>query len=121
MKRNFDLVRKILLKVQDLPANSLPVCLEFPDEYDQAEVNEHVVLLIEAGLLKGKPLRAMSGLLQVTVQALTWDGHNFIDTAKNDKIWKKAFEILKDKGIDVTFDVLKGILNSLALNAVGLK
>jgi len=120
MKRDFDLVRKIMLDVQALPADSPLICLEYPNEYEQAEVNEHVALLIEAGLLKGKPLRAMSSLLQVPVQGLTWEGHNFIDSAKNDAIWRKAFEILKDKGIDATFDVLKGLLSAIALKAAGL-
>jgi hypothetical protein len=120
MKRDFDLVRKILLDIQDMPANAQPSSIDYPGEYDQAVVNAHISLLIDAGLIEGKVIRTMQGVAQATARGLTWQGHDFIDAAKQDVIWKKAFDTIKDKGGAVTFEVLKELLKSLTLKAVGL-
>jgi len=56
----------------------------------------------------------------VAIQGLTWEGHDFIQAAGKEVIWKKAFEIVKEKGGAITFEVLKGLVKSLALKAAGL-
>jgi len=118
MKRDFDLIRKILLDIQAMPANSQPVTISYSGEYEQAVVNEHLVLLIDAELIVGRPLRTMSGLAQVVVRGLTWQGHDFIQAAEKDSIWNKAKETILSKGGAITFDVLKELLKRLALAAV---
>lgn len=120
MIRDFDLIRKILLEVQASPAGARPFSIEFPGEYDQHVVNEHVELLIEAGLIKGKLVKALSGIVGMAIQGLTWEGHDFIQAAEKDAIWKKTFEIVKDKGGAITFDILKELLKSVAKSALGL-
>ena len=120
MKRNFDLIRKIILDIQSLPANTQDACLEYTGEYSQDDVNEHVAILIEAGLVKGKPIRAMGGIIEVSVQSLTWEGHNFAEIAENNVLWKKAISTINEKGGTITFEVLKSLLGSLALKAAGL-
>jgi hypothetical protein len=118
--RDFDLIRKILLEVQASPAGVRPFSVEFPDKYDQAVVNEHVELLIEAGLIKGKLIKGRSGVVGMAIHALTWEGHDFIQAAEKDAIWKKSLEIVKDKGGAITFDLLKELLKSVAKSALGL-
>lgn|GEM_PF-3083936 len=56
----------------------------------------------------------------MAIQGLTWEGHDFIQAAGKEVIWKKAFEIVKEKGGAITFEVLKGLVKSLALKAAGL-
>ena len=41
---------------------------------------------------------------------MTWEGHDFLDSIKNEKIWKKAKEIIKEKGGSVPFEVLKSLI-----------
>lgn len=48
------------------------------------------------------------------VGSLTWQGHEFLDMARNDTIWKKAFDIIKDKGGNVTLEILKVLLPEIA-------
>ena len=86
----------------------------------QAEVNEHVELLIEAGLIKGKLIKAMSGVIGMAIHGLSWEGHDFIQAAEKDAIWKRSLEIVKDKGGAITFDLLKELLKSVAKSALGL-
>jgi hypothetical protein len=117
MKRDFELVRKILLQVESTPAGFGPIALEFPDEYDQALVNEHVDLLLQANLIQGKLVRSMQGIIGMAIQGLTWEGHEFLEAAAKDTLWKKALEAAKEKGLALTLDVLKELLKSLALKA----
>jgi hypothetical protein len=51
---------------------------------------------------------------------MTWAGHEFLDAAREDTRWKKAMDIVRDKGRSVTFEVLKALLISLIKTAVGL-
>lgn len=120
MIRDFDLIRRILLDVEGFPANSPSMILSYPDEYDQDVVNEHLCLLIEADLIHGKPLRAMDGIVQVTVRGLTWAGHDFIDASKDKAIWEKAKTLIKEKGGAITFEVLKSLLTRFVGEGLGL-
>ena len=110
MIRDFDLIRRIMLEVQALPANSRSVTISFEGEYDQAVVNEHLSLLIEAELIYGKVLRTMSGIAQVTTRGLTWSGHDFIKAAEKESIWLQAKSFIQSKGGAVTFEVMKDVL-----------
>lgn len=116
MKRDFELIRKILLDVESHVSNSVwdttPIILEYA-EYDPCIVNEHIYLLISANLLEGKcdpsigvPVR------QAIIFRLTWEGHEFISSAKNENVWNKSFEIIKNKGGTISFDLLKELLLS---------
>lgn len=119
MIRDFDLIRKIMLDLQALPANSPPVCISYPEEYDQATVNEHMSLLVDAGLIQGKVLRATTGIVQVVARGLTWDGHNFIDAAKKETLWARAKQIALERGLSLTVEVLTGALKEALKEAAG--
>jgi len=106
MVRDFDLIRKILLYAQSLPAGSGAYSVELPGEQEHSTVDEHVQLLIEAGLLKGKVLGGINGIAAIAVQGFTWAGHDFIDAAKDDTIWEKAKTSVLKPAAAVTFDAL---------------
>ena len=91
MKRNYDLVRAILLKVEtegdpDEPIiNSLSI-----DDYDQALTNEHVKLMIECGLLEGQcKFSTNNRILLTSIRGLTPRAYDFLDNIRNDSVWKK--------------------------------
>lgn len=120
MKRDFELIRKIVNEIAETPAGCPAFQLTFPGEYDDKAVFEHEALLIDAGLVDGKVQRAMSGIHTVSIRGLTWAGHDFYEAAATETLWKKAFSIVKEKGGAMTFDVLKGLLAKLAAQAAGL-
>lgn len=105
MKRDFDLIRLVLKEVED--SKPMEVYSDFQFEgYDSATINEHIELLIEAGLLAGKVARTRGrGIASVT--HLTWAGHDFLQSLRDDTIWKKAKEQVLKPGASWTFDILK--------------
>ena len=120
MKRDFELIRKIVSEIADAPAGGPAFTLTFPNEYDDKVVFEHEALLIDGGLIEGKVQRVMSGIHDVKIFGLTWTGQDFYETATTDTLWKKAFSTVKEKGGAMTFEVLKELLKRLSLSAAGL-
>lgn len=103
-----ELCRKILLALEnDESAYSV-------SETDQAVIRYHLRLMNEAGLIKQEP---GPGRLMLPA-VLTWPGHDFLDAARNEAIWEKAKDKVKDAGGAWTFDVLKALLVKLVSDAL---
>ena len=119
LKRDHDLIRKILLTIEDHPHGFAPN-LKI-DGYSDEQVGYHANLLIDAGYANGSTTGGFgTPSPEGLITSLTWAGHEFADAARDDKLWKKAMGIVKDKGGSVTMDVLKELLTSLMKAAIGL-
>ena len=119
MKRDLDLVRAILKDVEETPAGQIISGLEF-DGYDKADVGEHVHLLLDAGFLKGEIVRAMDGQYFMAIQGLTWKGHDFVNAAKADSVWKPVKEKLLKSAVGFTFDLVVELLKAEAKRQMAL-
>lgn len=105
MKRDLDLVRKILFVVEARPSGMGSFVIQPIEGYSSSDVNEHVAIMIKHGLLEGKLLNIMdSGGLAVSVTRLSFQGHDFIDSIRNDTIWNKLMKQAKDKMITGSFE-----------------
>jgi hypothetical protein len=54
------------------------------------------------------------------ITSLTWAGHEFADSARDEKRWRQAMGMVQGKGGSVTLSVLTDLLITLAKNALGL-
>ena len=111
MKRDVDLIRQIILQAEQ--ANEkINVGAKFKVKgYDDILVAKHIELLVEAGLLKARLTRTdTDGVVGAYVERLTWDGHEFLDAARNESVWNKAKVTIKEKVGTVSFEVLKTLL-----------
>lgn len=106
MKRDMDLIRKILLATADLPYGEQLTSLEGVDE--EAFVM-HVIWLSEAGLVKATAKDGVgpSEARYAFVFRLTWAGCEFTDAIRDDTLWNKAKANVLKPGMSFTFDVLK--------------
>lgn len=119
MKRDMDLWRRLLLDFEAVPANQRIDTPTYP-EYDTATVNEHLELLIEAGLLHGQPLRGMEGLVAVNVQRLTNHGHDFLANIRHETVWQRTKEKAKSAGGSISIDVVVAIASLYVKQYLGL-
>lgn len=118
MKRDLDLIRKILLHVEE--HDNLDFAI---DAYDEKAIGYHVRLLNQAGLLHAVAQTTLDGniILQNSGHtALSWEGHEFLDAARDEGRWKEARAIVKDKAGTVTVSVLSALLVQLMRQAIGL-
>jgi hypothetical protein len=121
MKRDFELVRRILEEAESKPAATPGVQISFPGEFPQPDVLEHCELMIKAGLLEGRPLRAMSGLVAVQVTQLTWAGHDFLAATRDATVWAKAKTLLVERGGAITFDLLLAWMKKEVAGRLGIQ
>jgi hypothetical protein len=114
MKRDMDLIRAILLKVEE--STSLGGCKGELPGHSEEELYYNAKLAEDAGFIEAKfaPLST-----NFVVLRLTFAGHEFLDSARNDTTWTKAKEtVLKNTG-SLTVEGLKIVLSTLIKHALG--
>lgn len=106
MKRDMDLIRRIVLATADLPAYTVLKELEGVLEYDFAL---HAQWLNEAGMIvaDAKVGASESQASRAFIFRLTWSGCEFADAIRNDTMWAKAKDKVIKPGMSFTFEVLK--------------
>lgn len=107
MKRDFDLIRKILLDVEE---NAEHNDLYFPkiDDLDDEIIAYHIKLLGDAGLADIYNASSKSSI-DYRVQSLTYQGHEFLDQIRNPKVWEKTKQTVFTKIGSLTLDGLKEV------------
>ena len=119
MKRDMELVRKILLTIENSPhghAGRLKI-----DGYTDEQVGYHVYIMGEAALLRTADVTSMgSKSPQAIPISLTWEGHEFLDAARDEGRWNKAMEKVKSIGGEVALSVLKELLVQIMKGQLGL-
>lgn len=115
MKRNWDVIRKILLKVEALPTedSSLNSSDLNSEGIDSETGAYHMRLLIEAGMVKGVCNNAIMGPAICIAKSLTWSGHEFLDGIKRETVWNKVKETAREKGLDLSIDVIKAAAKAI--------
>ena len=108
MKRNLELVRKILLAIERSEQTQGTLSIEI-DGFDPETVSYQVKLLAEARLIEANDLSTMYQF-EWKPRSLTWAGHEFLDAARNDTVWNKTMTKLKDQATTVPFEVLKAVV-----------
>jgi uncharacterized protein DUF2513 len=120
VKRDMELIRKMALAVEASPSGYAPHPLRI-EGYTDEQIGYHAHLMIQGGLAEGPDATDHDSISpEATLTSLTWEGHDFLDAARNETIWKKALAIVKEKGGSVAFSVLKELLMGLAKQQVGI-
>jgi hypothetical protein len=119
MKRDMDLVRRILLEVEEKGGDPLGwLDLSIPG-YSPEVVSHHVWLLKQARFLTAQNLSNLEAF-DVRPKALTWEGHEFLDAARNDTVWNAAKNQVKGKLGTVPLEIFKALLLKLAMTTLGM-
>ncbi len=120
MKRDLDLVRTILMALEDHEHGFAPNEFRIKGHTDE-EVGFHVLLMGEAGLLKSFDSTTTTSLSpQGMPGRLTWDGYEFLDAARNASVWEEAKQQIRNGGVGMSFAFLKELLVELGKKAIGL-
>jgi hypothetical protein len=113
MKRDMDLVRLILLEIEDKYSSTAIYDLAV-DGYDTVTVAYHCKILYEAGLISDyKAQYADNEIYVFGVGSLTWDGNDFLEKIRDDSQWKKVKETITKKGLPLVIDTIKSVANAL--------
>lgn len=118
MKRDMDLVRRIMLTTEkaDSPIGDgvLIRCCE-----DMGKLAFHVELMRSHGLVHAGVERDGFGEpFSVEITGLTWDGYDYLDAIRSPKVWNQAKEAISKTVGDTSLSVVKDVCVSLAASLV---
>lgn len=120
MKRDWDIIREILIATENLEPNKTLTLGEFDTE-KAFSISYHVELLDEAGIINASLSQEFcGGSTQFHVYRLTWEGHEFLDSIKSNSTWDKTKSLISEKGGAMSFDLIKGAALHIGKSALGL-
>lgn len=115
MRRDMDLIRDLLLKLEALEVRPSAVLLLGGQDKEvlsegktPEEIDYHLSLIYEAGFISAPSFSSLDG--RIPFQRLSWQGHEFVDVIRDPAVWKKTKEgattiggwtvgIIKDIGV----------------------
>lgn len=110
MKRDMELVRTLLLRLESQHRGVGVIVFDYGDEelavdgYEPATIMGHLGLIVDAGLAHGR----LGGTGSFSFDGLTWSGHDFVDNVRDEEIWRRTKEGVSLAG-GFTFDLMKGL------------
>lgn len=115
MKLDVDLLRDILLRVEQTPAGELLESHEIGvDGHTEASVFEHITLLEEAGyLILHAHVRG-----GYTIDRLTMEGHTYLANIREPKRWRKVKTVAGGLGLSILAKVAAEIATRQAMDHI---
>lgn len=114
MKRDMDLLRTLLLGIEERDVGdgqwvsfgdlTLPEGTMTPEPL----VQEHLRLLLEAGLIEATSADTLSAR-SIFPRRLTWEGHDFLDTIRDEGVWASTKEAVGKAGGTATLETWKAV------------
>jgi DNA-binding transcriptional ArsR family regulator len=111
MKRDFDLIREILL---DVEKNAKYNEMYFPKiiGYTDDEINYNIKLLLDAGLVEMYK-EPKTVFYHNFIRSITYKGHEFLDSIRVDNIWVKTRKTALEKTGTLTFEIIKTVSSQI--------
>ena len=109
MRRDWDLIRLILQRLEEKEAYGEVISPESVEGYDIELVSYHMHILDQAGIIiaKCQEQRSRKGGIYCLAMNLTWEGHELLDSIRSTTIWNKIRKLLREKSIDLSYNAVK--------------
>ncbi len=126
MKLNWDIVRSILLSLEN--SNTAEANVTFTDfpAYDPQEIGYHMGLLAEERLvvlLGGRVMYSNSGdglICMAGVTRLTLSGHKLLEALRNDTVWSKVKARFAEAGVTMSLASVGKVAEKVTESLLGL-
>ena len=114
MKRDMDLIRTLLIQIEESASpTSLGNLVTQNPGVKFPELQYNLKQLYDAEYIEGVYTAFASGGFDLLRIELTWKGHDFIDSVRDDEVWaktKKGAEEARGFTIDLLKDLAKGLV-----------
>lgn len=119
MKRDLDLIRKIMLAAEAMPTSWF-MDVEVPD-VPEDRLKYHKYLILQEGFAEGEEESPMgTSDLGASLHSITWAGHEFLDDIRDETIWGKVKARLGDTAPTASIAVVKALATMLVKERLGL-
>jgi hypothetical protein len=103
MKRDMDLIRELMLKLENLPMRPGGIVLIKGDAeelqadgYSVDQIDSHLALIREAGLIETPGSGPIGG--GFPFRRLTWSAHDILDSVRSPDVWDKTKQVASAAG-----------------------
>lgn len=111
MKRDLDLMRKLLLALETREEECFASELKIAN-YDGGRIQYHVRLLAQGGYVVGSDQSTMDGN-DFLVESLTFSGHEYLDAVRSPKIWRMTKEAAVKVGGSLSMEAVKPLASAI--------
>lgn len=128
MKREMDLIRALMLKLEarEMRPGQIAVIQASDNEvqvdgYTPVQIDYHLTLLKEIDFIYAPGNGVMRGH---TFQRLTYAGHDFVDSVRSDDVWNKTKKGVEEAGgftLDLLKDLAKGFIRKQIADKTGVE
>lgn len=123
MKRDMDLIRKLLFKLEGIEQTHAAAEELRLDGYSESQLDYHIALLLDSGLVVSDEVSAIRSVIvnyRSALLRLGWAGHEFLDMARDEGRWQQAKQKIGANVGSASFEILKAVLAGLVTKAMGL-
>ena len=119
MRLNADCMRAILLEIEKQPLNSSLRLSELKNaisDFESDEVEYAVLKLDEADFINATIAHYDNGYYISSIDSITYNGHQFLETIRDNKVWSKTKTICGKIGsfaVDVITKVSSEVITNL--------
>lgn len=121
MKRNLDLIRHILLKLEETSESRLDFSYFTNEHYSRKQVAYHIALLNDAGLIVTTSISVLGQERPtVIIERLTNSGHDFLDALRDENIFNNTKKTLLSVAGTSTFEIVMSIAMNFLKQKLGI-
>ena len=120
MKRDFDLLRALLLRMESINKRSF-------DEDDLLDLCEdknllylHLHLLVEAGYIKLHDHVSYSGGERFLISHITSSGYDYLDSVRNESVWTPIRKKIGEYGGSLALAIVRDLADAAIRARLGL-
>lgn len=123
IKRDLDLIRRMLLKMESLDSSYGTIRLNAFKGMcgDEAVLSLHVHLLLDAGLIEATDMiYTGNGVDDFLITRMTFAGYDYLDSIRSDSVWNEVKKKIASVGDSVSLEIVKELGVTLVKAQLGI-
>lgn len=121
MKRDLDLIRNILLVIENSDTDRLFISDFVTDSRTEEIVSHHLKLLLDCDYIDATSRNTIGcPYTQFIVHRITSKGYDYLDSVRDVSIWEKTKKALLQVGGSASLDTVKAVASSIILKMLGI-
>lgn len=109
MKRDWNIIRDILLAIEDSPKAQVFLTAEALSQHDEQAVAYNMLLLVDGGYAQGRFIHSSLGdghIAAATLIRLTNAGHDLLQAVRQQSVWDKIKAKFAENSLDMSAELV---------------
>lgn len=120
MKRDLDLIRDILLKIESMDKKVITIAdlgATTQDEFNR--IGFHIRLLMDCNYVEAIDVRTKQEEAYV-VKRITSSGYDYLDSIRDNNVWNETKNKLESVGSSASLEIVKAVAGKVIISLLGI-